>query len=103
MEPSEIFAEMQAAAVGVAATVHDGYPCGFAWVRIKPARGKFVTYLKTNKIGRSDEYFGGHLISAMQISGWNGQNMDSKEAICLAAVEVLTKHGISCNVVSRID
>lgn len=103
MEPSEIFAEAQAVAVSIAATVQDGYPCGFAWIRIKPARGKFVTYLKANKIGRGDEYFGGHLISATQISGWNGQNMDSKEAICRAAVEVLAKYGINCDIVSRID
>ena len=33
--------------------VSDG-ACGFAWVNIKPARGKFVKFLKDNNIGRKD-------------------------------------------------
>lgn len=103
MEPSQIFAEAQASAITVSSTVQDGYPCGFAWLRIKPARGKLVSYLKEKKIGRTDEYFGGYLISATQLSGWNGQNMDSKESICNAAADVLKKHGIACSVVTRID
>ena len=33
--------------------VADGM-CGFAWINIKPARGKFVKFLKDNNIGRKD-------------------------------------------------
>ena len=40
--------------------VSDGV-CGFAWVNIKPARGGFVKFLKDNKIGRKDSYYGGTL------------------------------------------
>ena len=33
--------------------VADGM-CGFAWINIKPSRGKFVKFLKDNDIGRKD-------------------------------------------------
>ena len=41
--------------------VSDGL-CGFAWINIKPARGKFVTWLKGADIGRKDNYYGGYTI-----------------------------------------
>ena len=41
--------------------VNDGV-CGFAWINIKPARGGFVKFLKDNKIGRKDSYYGLSLI-----------------------------------------
>ena len=34
--------------------VSDGV-CGFAWVNIKPARGKFVKYLKENEESRANK------------------------------------------------
>lgn len=37
------------------------YPCGFAWIIIKPARGPLVKYLKENGIG-DKAYEGGWMI-----------------------------------------
>ena len=34
------------------------YPCGFAWIVIRPARGPFITWCKKNGIG-SNAYGGG--------------------------------------------
>lgn len=39
------------------------YPCGFAEVRIRPARGPLVTALKKRGLGRSAIYGGGYVIS----------------------------------------
>ena len=39
------------------------YPCGFASVNIKPARGKFVAFCKQHGIGRPNSYHGGYDIS----------------------------------------
>ena len=44
--------------------VADGM-CGFAWINIKPARGKFVTWLKKAGIGRTDSYYGGYTVWAV--------------------------------------
>ena len=44
--------------------VADGM-CGFAWINIKPARGKFVKFLKDNNIGRKDSFFSRVLLSDM--------------------------------------
>ena len=46
--------------------VEDGV-CGFATVIVKPARGKFVKYLKDNDIGRKDSYYGGYTLSLIHI------------------------------------
>ena len=59
--------------------VSDG-PCGFAWINIKPARGKFVKFLKDNNIGRKDSYYGGYTI---WVSGF-GQSLDRKSAYARA-------------------
>ena len=99
----EIWNEATAAARASTVGAADGYPCGFAWLHIKPARGPLVKFLKEKKIGRRDEYWGGYIVSASQIDGWMGQNMDVKENSVMAAIAVLRKYGFECNLKSRID
>ena len=78
--------------------VSDGV-CGFAWVNIKPARGKFVKYLKDNDIGRKDSYYGGYTI---WVSGF-GQSLARKESYARAFANHLNKNGITAYSMSRID
>ena len=66
------------------------YPCGFAWVKINPARGKFVSFLKKHNIGNTDSYYGGYMI--YNPSGHNTQCMEAKKLGCIAFVEVIRKH-----------
>lgn len=89
-----------------AANAHDAtnpgwYPCGFAWVNIKPARGKIVNFLKKAKIGRTDDYYGGYTI--WNPSGHNSQHMYTLEAGAKAYADVLRKYGINANVSTRMD
>lgn len=79
----------------------DQYPCGFAWVNIKPARGKFVTILKELGIGRTDKYYGGYTI-------WNPsdnfcQNMYAKEEGAKEFALELAKYGVETSVHTRLD
>ena len=78
--------------------VADGV-CGFAWINIKPARGKFVKYLKDNDIGRKDSYYGGYTI---WVSGF-GQSMTRKENYARAFVKVLNDNGLKAYAMSRMD
>ena len=78
--------------------VADGV-CGFAWINIKPARGKFVKYLKDNDIGRKDSYYGGYTI---WVSGF-GQSMTRKENYARAFVKVLNENGLKAYAMSRMD
>jgi hypothetical protein len=77
----------------------EGGVCGFAWVNIKPARGKFVTWLKAQGIGRLDGYQGGWTIWI----GDYGQSMERKHAHAVAVVEVLRKYGINADAYARMD
>ena len=78
--------------------VSDGV-CGFAWVNIKPARGKFVKYLKDNDIGRKDSYYGGYTI---WVSGF-GQSLARKESYARAFAKHLEQNGITAISMSRMD
>lgn len=95
----------EAAAKAALQTISDNpdtwYPCGFAWVRIKPARGKFVSYLKKINAGRTDDYQGGYVI--YNPSGVNTQWMDAKMDGARAFAAVLNEHGIKARAESRID
>ena len=74
--------------------------CGFAWVNISPARGKFVNYLK--KIGKGHKsYRGGwdYWVSSQEL----GQSIIRKEAYADAFAKVLKEWGINCYSMSRLD
>ena len=78
--------------------VNDGV-CGFAWVNIKPARGGFVKFLKDNKIGRKDSYYGGWTIWVSEF----GQSVTRKENYARAFAKVLGDNGITAYNMSRLD
>lgn len=73
--------------------------CGFAWVSIRPARGKFVTFLKKAGIGRRDEYAGGYRIPCHDF----GQSLEKKSKYTGAYAKVLRNHGIEAYSDSRMD
>ena len=76
----------------------EGGACGFAGVVIKPARGKFVSYLKSIGIGNK-HYYGGYYVSVREF----GQSLARKEAYAEAYARVLSEEGMSCYVDSRMD
>ena len=78
--------------------VADGL-CGFAWINIKPARGKFVTWLKKADIGRKDNYYGGYTIWVSEF----GQSVTRKENYARAFTKVLGDNGITAYNMSRLD
>ena len=78
--------------------VSDGL-CGFAWINIKPARGKFVTWLKKASIGRTDSYYGGYTIWVSEF----GQSVARKENYARAFAKVLGDNGITAYNMSRLD
>ena len=78
----------------------EGGVCGFAWVKIRPARGNFVAYLKSlEKYEKSNAYDGGY---NYWVSGF-GQSMQRKEAFAQEFAEVLLKYGIDAHAQSRMD
>ena len=79
----------------------DNYPCGFAWVNIKPARGPWIKALKDIDFGRTDDFYGGYTI--WNPSGVSCQNVDAKIAGAKAFSAVLAKYGVTANVRSRWD
>ncbi len=109
--PEEIYAEAHAAGLAAAnqcvpvPMFVQGYKepimggvCGFAWVKIRPATGAFVNYLKKQGIGHKG-YGGGY---HMWISDFN-QSMTLKEAYGAAFASVLCDHGLNAFVQSRMD
>lgn len=80
------------------------YPCGFAWVMIKPARGPLVSALKKNKIGSSGIY-GGYMIH--NPSRNPTQCMEAKIEGAMAFVKVIKEAGFATHdtifIQSRID
>ena len=78
--------------------VADGM-CGFAWINIKPARGKFVNWLKKADIGRKDNYYGGYTIWVSEF----GQSVTRKENYARAFAKVLGDNGITAYNMSRLD
>ena len=77
--------------------VSDGV-CGFAGVVIKPARGKFVSYLKSLGMGYK-HYYGGWYVSVREFN----QSLTRKEAYADAFAKVLSEEGMKCYVDSRMD
>lgn len=76
----------------------EGGACGFAWIKIRPARGAFVSYAKKNGIGHS-AYGGGYSIWVSEF----GQSIERKEAYARAYATVLTENGIKAHAESRLD
>ena len=81
--------------------------CGFANVKITPARGRLVKFLKEMGIG-SNGYQGGWRISYydMMPKGHrygHTQSMDIKEEGCNAFADALEKYGIEAYMESRAD
>lgn len=78
--------------------------CGFAWVRIIPARGKMVSWLKKNGIGRTDTYKGGYMLWAgTDLFVGGTQSVDIKYAAARAACKILNENGIRAYPESRLD
>jgi len=78
--------------------VEDGV-CGFAWIKIRPAKGEFVKWLKQNKIGRTDSFEGGYMI---WVHAYN-QSMEKKHAYAKAFAKVLEQNGLKAYAFSRMD
>lgn len=76
----------------------EGGVCGFAWITIKPARGKFVSWCKENKLG-STSSMGGFTIWVSEF----GQSMARKEEYARAFAKVLNNYGVNAYADSRID
>ena len=76
----------------------EGGACGFAGVVIKPARGKFVSYLKSIGIGYK-HYYGGYYVPVRVF----GQSLARKEAYAEAYAKILSEEGMRCYVDSRMD
>lgn len=76
------------------------YPCGFAWVRIRPARGALVEFFKEHDVGYTSEE-GGYVV--YNPSGNTTQWMDAKMAGARDFAEHLRAAGISAVAESRID
>ncbi len=73
--------------------------CGYAWVRITSARGKFVNYLKHIGVGRDDKP--GYVIS--DPANTQSQALTAKEKGAAAFAEVLCEAGIDAYLESRMD
>ena len=78
--------------------VADGV-CGFAWVNIKPANGKFAKYMVKQGLARKNSYEGGVQV---WVSEFN-QSMTRKEAYARAFASVLQRWGINAYAGSRMD
>jgi hypothetical protein len=76
----------------------DSMYCGFAWVRIIPARGKFVAFCKNQGIGRLAYNKGWQIWSQ-----YPSQSMDKNEAWARAVCDVLKKNSINAYAESRAD
>ena len=101
--PAEIYYDAKSAGDMAVKGAVDGYPCGFAHINLRPARGPFVKWLKEHNIGRKDSYQGGYSLSSYDCCAFNGQNVDVKEGGVRAFSKVLEQNGISAYVYSRLD
>jgi hypothetical protein len=77
------------------------YPCGFSWVKIRPATGLYVKTLKQMGQGKIDTVEGGYMI--WNPSGNPTQWMDAKHEGSKAFAAILQAHGIDAKAMSRMD
>lgn len=94
-------AAIKAANEKIAENPGEWYPCGFASVKISPARGKFVQMLKDAEIGYTDSFNGGYVVNdpAQLLTQW----LDAKYAGAKAFARVLQENGIKAYPQSMID
>lgn len=78
--------------------VADGV-CGFAWVQIKPANGKFAKWLIDQQIARKSIYDPGIRMSIH----WFEQSYQKKDAFARAFAKVLQGYDINAIPHSRLD
>jgi hypothetical protein len=75
--------------------------CGFAWIKVRPARGAFVAYCKANKIGYSSSY-GGYQVSPKGEAAMS-QSYARKMAYAGAFAKVLNDAGLDAYADGRLD
>lgn len=109
MNPEQIFNEAcnaaQVASDASELKQDSWFPCGFASIKIHPARGKMVSFLKSRNIG-STSCYGGYRLSSYDFSSQSNrwaQSMNVKSDATAAAVKVLREHGINANLETRMD
>jgi hypothetical protein len=96
----------QAAVLAAAKLIEENpgqwYPCGFSWVKIRPAKGRFVAMMKDQDIGRTGMEGGYDIYNP---SGNATQWMDAKLAGSKAFVDAIKKFypTMDITVQSRID
>lgn len=99
-------AAAQKAADETAAIMGDRDCCGFAWIKIVPARGPLVKALKAIGLGEKSSWEPGYRISSNElIPGYFGQSMTVKEKATEAFVKVIRDAGIETSIYaqSRMD
>lgn len=111
--PATILAKAMAAAAAAAVAQNNklaaessrGFDCGFAWVTIRPGRGPFVTYLKSQRIGQPRGYDRqpGYGLWYSDLHELPTQSVSVHEAAVRAFCEVLQSYGINANWNSRLD
>lgn len=93
-----------AAAEMAAKNTEDGFPCGFAWVKVRPATAGFCRWLRKQDYSNIyKSYSGGLDIMART----NGQGVDRKDAwatgYCKGLEPYLPQLGVKVYAQSRLD
>ncbi len=97
-EIEELYQKALDAATLASKDIPDTGACGFGWVVIRPARGKFVNYLKKIEVGDKHCYGGWSIWSK-----YKGQSVVGNEAWANAFAKVLRDHGLEAYAQSRLD
>ena len=98
---SEALSAAHTASQSAFVQIGDGYPCGFAWVRIFGVKLNTKEGKLFKSLGFRKEYGGG--ISLWNPGGLPVQNVDVKYAGAEAYAAVLKKYGYSAYAESRLD
>ena len=88
-----VVAAAEAAQKTIDASPTDWYPCGFAWVDIKPRRGVLIQALEHLNVGQAG-LFGGYQV--YNPSNNMTQRMDAKESGARAFKKVLDEFLATC-------